>query len=141
MSFFAKEILRRLLLLGLPVVALGWAACGQTCPPISCPKLEAAIDVATASTVMANGVEVVLTGPVNGAMVCQQSSPTRFRCSWPPTVAVVPGTYSFQVSAPGYETASIQAEVAFRQGVPPACCARDTIEPSAVSIIPFDASV
>ncbi|HEY2902884.1 MAG TPA: PEGA domain-containing protein [Polyangia bacterium] len=55
-------------------------------------------------------------------------------------VAVVSGTYSLQVSAPGYETVTIQVEV----NTPPPghCgCSLDSIEPSTVLIGRTDGGV
>jgi hypothetical protein len=86
---------------------------GQTCPG-SCPvaTATAAVGVTTTPAGVVNGVAAALTGPVNATMVCQPN-PAVFvvRCAWPPAVSLVPGTYLLQVSAPGYETTTIQMEV------------------------------
>jgi hypothetical protein len=142
MEFTTRVLLRRVLLLGLPLVAVGWTGCGGAgtgggCPnPPSCPAtaVGAAVGVGTTPAgMMLNGVEAVLTGPVNVTMDCQTAY-LGFRCSWP-TPDVVAGTYSLQVSAPGYVTTTVQVVVAV--DVPPTgpCgCSGDTIKPSTVSI-------
>jgi hypothetical protein len=132
-GFTAEVVLRRLLLRGLPLVAVGWTGC---CSPHSCLATGAAVGVGTMSPVVA----AVLTGPVNVTLDCQ-SAYLGFRCSWP-TPDVVPGTYSLLVSAPGYVTTTVQVVVAV--DVPPtvACgCAGDTITPSTVSLSPADGGV
>jgi hypothetical protein len=145
MEFTAEGALRRLLLLGLPLVAVGWTACGsgaQKCPA-GCPAayLSADIGVVTTPAVVVNGVEAVLTGPVNGTMLCQPNPPVvSVVCSWPPGTEVVPGNYSLQVSAPGYQMTTIQVEVTTPP--PDQCgCSADSIKPSTVSISPADGSV
>jgi hypothetical protein len=90
-----------------------------------------------------DGVEAVLTGPVSGTMMCQPNPPvSSVVCSWPPGIDVVPGTYSVEVSAPGYVTTTVQVVVAV--DVPPAVacgCSGDTIKPSTVSLSPADGGV
>lgn len=144
MEFTAEVVLMRLLLLGLPLVAVGWTGC---CSPTSCPiaSADAVIGVGTTPAgMMLIGVEAVLTGPVNVTMDCQNAykASLGFGCSWPTTVAVTSGTYSLQVSAPGYDTATVQVVVAV--DVPPtvSCgCPGDTIKPSTVSLSPADGGV
>jgi hypothetical protein len=117
------------------------AACdGQKCP-YGCPAawLGASVAIVTAPQAVVNGVEAALTGPVTGSMRCQPNPPvSSVVCDWPTGAgAVVPGTYSLQVSAPGYETTTIQVEVATHP--PDPCgCAWDSITPSVVSISPTD---
>jgi len=148
MEFTAEVILRRLVLLGLPLVAVACGT-GQKCPA-GCPAtyLTATIAVTTTPAVVLNGVDAVLTGPVTATMVCQPNNPALGRpppnsstllCSWPAGVAVVAGIYSLQVAAPGYETTTVQVEVAIP---PPECgCSLPSITPSTVSISPTDAGV
>jgi hypothetical protein len=129
--------------MGLPLVAVGWTGC---CKP-SCPaaRADAVIGVGTTPAgMMLNGVEAVLTGPVNVTMDCQTAYNASLGdgCRWPTTVAVTSGTYSLQVSAPGYVATTVQVVVAV--DVPPtvACgCPGDTIKPSTVSLSPADAGV
>src|SRR6267154_4284000 len=131
---FITRTLRTILVLA-PLTACG-AGGGQTCPH-SCPAswLGASVGVVTTPAAVVNGVEVVLTGPVNGTMRCQPNPPvSSVVCDWPvDAVAVVPGIYSLQGSAPGYETTTIQVEVTTPpQG--PCGCSFDSIEPSTVLI-------
>ena len=109
---------------------------GQTCP-YSCPaaRLGASVAVVTMPAAVVNGVEAVLTGPVNGNMKCQPNPPvSSVVCDWPvEAVAVVPGTYSLEVSAPGYKTTTIQVEVT-TPPPGPCGCSLDSIEPSTVLI-------
>jgi hypothetical protein len=127
-------VLRRLLLLALTLVAVDWTGCCNN--PPSCKVVKPSVGVTTTPAMVVSGVEAVITGPVNGTMVCQPNPPVfAVSCAWPSTVAVVPGTYSLQVSAPGYVTTTVQVVVAV--DVPPtvACgCPGDSIKPSTVSI-------
>jgi len=132
----------------LALAPLAMTACGvehgggRPCPG-SCPvaTATAAVGVVTTPPMVVNGVEAVLTGPVSGTMTCTPNPPVfAVSCAWPPAVAVVPGTYSLQVSAPGYETTTIQAEVT---GRPPGLCGcwLASIKPSTVLISPTDGGV
>jgi hypothetical protein len=137
-KFTAEVVLRRLLLLGLPLAAVGWTGC---CKPPACPVSDSFEVLITPAGMMLNGVQAVMTGPVNVTMDCQDGH-LGAGCWWPTTVQVVPGTYSLQVSAPGHVTTTIQVVVAV--DVPPtvACgCPGDTIKPSTVSLSPADGGV
>jgi hypothetical protein len=89
-----------------------------------------------------NGVQAVLTGPVNGTMRCQPNPPvSSVVCDWPLDAGgVMPGNYSLQVSAPGYETTTIQVKVT-TPPPGPCGCSFDSIEPSVVSIGRTDGAV
>ena len=129
------------MVLALAPLVLTSCGGGHTCPLSGCPaaRLTATVVVTTTPAMAVNGVEAMLTGPVTGTMVCQPNSSATL-CQWPPTVVVMPGTYSLQVSAPGYDTTTIQVEVATPP--PETCgCAYDSIKPSTVSISPADAGV
>jgi hypothetical protein len=120
----------RMILVLAPLTACGGQPCPFSCPT---PQVGASIAVVTMPAAVVNGVEAVLTGPVNGTMSCQPNPPvSSVVCGWP-AVAVVSGTYSLQVSAPGYETTTVQVEVA--TSPPGRCgCSIDSIQPSIVSI-------
>lgn len=135
-----RAALMVLALAPLALTACGGGVAGQTCP-FGCPAayLTANVVVTTTPAMAVNGVQAVLTGPVTGTMVCQPNF-SALLCQWPPTVVVMPGTYSLEVSAPGYHTTTIQVEVA----IPPpgTCgCSADSIKPSTVSISPTDGGV
>jgi hypothetical protein len=74
-------------------------------------------------------------------VVCQPNPPVvSVVCSWPQGTAVVPGNYSLQVSAPGYQETTVQVEVTTPP--PDQCgCSFDSVTPSTVSISPADGSV
>lgn len=114
---------------------------GQSCFS-SCPVATATADigVTTPSAAIVDGVTAVLTGPTSVTLVCQPNPPvSSVVCLWPGGVAFVSGTYSLQVAAPGYETATIQVEITAAPQVP--CgCSFDSIVPSTVSIVPTDGS-
>jgi hypothetical protein len=85
--------------------------------------------------VVVSNLEAVLTGPVNATMVCPpvptgSGAYLAVVCGWPPALPTVMGTYSLQVSAPGYQTNTIQVEVT----TPPrGCfCTPHSIQPSTV---------
>lgn len=127
--------MRAFAVLTLSIVAGG--SCGQTCSggARACPPPSAGIGVAVTTTpaMVVNGVQAELTGPVSGTMLCKPSPyhPSTY-CEWPYERDVVAGAYSLQVSAPGYETATIQLEVATP---PPGCgCLSDSIQPSTVTL-------
>jgi len=132
----------------LALAPLALTACGvehgggKTCFG-SCPvaTVGAALGVGTTPAMVVNGLEAVLTGPVNATMVCQPNPPVSgVHCDWPPDVAVVPGTYSLQVTARGYETTTIQVKVT--GPTPDLCgCLFDSIEPSTVLISRTDGGV
>ena len=97
--------------------------------------------VITQARMMLNGLQAILTGPVNVTMACD-SGHLGAGCWWPTTVEVVPGTYSLQVSAPGYVTTTVQVVVAVDAPPTGACgCPGDTIKPSTVSLSPADGGV
>ena len=85
------------------------------------------------------GVQATLTGPVTGTMPCQATS-SAILCGWPYGVVFTPGTYSLEVSAPGYETTTLQVEVTIS---PPFCgnCTVGSIQPSSVSLSAIDAAM
>jgi hypothetical protein len=135
----------KMVLMVVALCASALTACGgakQSCP-FDCPASNANADIAVITTpsMVVNGVEAMLTGPVNGTMACQPNPPVfSVLCEWPQGVAVVAGAYSIQVSAPGYATTTIQIEVATPP--PGACgCSADTISPSSVSISRTDGAV
>jgi hypothetical protein len=110
---------------------------------IRCPAawVFASIAVTTAPTTVVEGVQAMLAGPVEGHMNCTPNPPGRsVVCAWPTGVEVVPGAYSLRVSAPGYETATVQVMVTYSP--PQSCgCAVDSIAPSIISLVPVDAGV
>jgi hypothetical protein len=118
----------------LSVLALGsCGGAGQTCPLLCpAPSWGATVVVRTTPDMAVDGVQAVLAGPVTGTMACQPNF-SAILCEWPPGVYVVAGTYSLEVSAPGYQTATIQVEVATPP--PGTCgCSEDSIQPSTVTI-------
>ncbi len=68
-------------------------------------------------------------------MSCEPSF-SAIACSWPGGVAVLPGTYSLEISAPGYQTTTVQVDVTIS---PPVCgCTFASIQPSTVVLGPAD---
>jgi hypothetical protein len=115
----------------------GSATGGQTCPSF-CPATSssATIVVMTVPAMALDGVEATLSGPVSGTMSCVPNV-SAILCAWPRGVAVVPGTYSIEVSAPGYEAATLGVEVTVS---PPSCgCTSGDIQPSTVTLTPAGA--
>ena len=113
---------------------------GNRCP-FSCPAawIGAEVAVITTPAAVVNGVEAALMGPVSGPMVCQPNPPVfSVVCEWPLGIAVVPGNYFLQVSAPGYKTITVQVEVS-TPPPGPCGCSQDSIQPSIVSLSPIDA--
>jgi hypothetical protein len=120
---------------------LGMSACGggggQTCPH-GCPasELSANVVVTTTPAMVVNGVQATLTGPGGTGMMSCQPNFSAVLCAWPSGVALTPGTYSLEVSAPGQQTTTTQVEVTVS---PPSCgCTPGSISPSTVSLGPSD---
>jgi hypothetical protein len=125
------------LVLGLALSLLMPSAC-QNCPH-GCPATEAGatLVVTTSPAKAVSGVQAILTGPVVGTMSCQPNF-SAILCSWPNGVPFTPGTYSLQVSAPGYPTTTIQVEVGISS---PGCgCTVGSISPSTISLGSADAA-
>ena len=80
-------------------------------------------------------------------MDCQPNS-SALSCRWPEAqkddggvwraVNVVAGTYSLQVSAPGYETEATKVEVLYAPAENQCSCAGYVIDPGTVSLVPTD---
>jgi hypothetical protein len=107
---------------------------GQPCP-LGCPATAhgAFIEVKTTPAMAVNGVQATLSGPETGAMSCAPSL-DEIVCAWPDGVAATPGTYALEVSAPGYQTMTVQVAVTVS---PPSCgCTTAHIEPSTVVLSP-----
>jgi hypothetical protein len=84
-----------------------------------------------------SGVQATLTGPVTVTMSCEPTA-SGTACRWPSQVAVTAGTYSLQVSAPGYQPTLVQAEVTLKN--PEECgCTSSSFEPSTVPLSYADA--
>ena len=132
--------------LAVLLVFVGSIDCSDSCPgpAPSCPAayLGASVAVVTMPAAVVNGVQAVLAGPVNGTMRCQPNPPvSSVVCDWPLDAGgVMPGNYSLQVSAPGYETTTIQVKVT-TPPPGPCGCSFDSIEPSVVSIGRTDGAV
>lgn len=128
--------------LGISFLALNTCSSGQTCPG-ACPAANASATVlvtAVPATTIAD-VQAALTGPVSGAMTCQPTSSTSaMLCQWPYGATFTPGAYSLQVSAPGYQSTTVQVEVAVSA---PICgnCRIGSIQPSSVSLVAVDGGV
>jgi len=133
----SPSLRRAVSLLALVSAALTAGACGsnadsQPCP-YSCPAAHIGVDVSvtTATSTPADGVQATLSGPVTATMICQPNGSATL-CEWPATVPVTAGTYSLQVSAPGYPSTTVAAVVTV---APPECgCISAVIQPSAVSL-------
>jgi hypothetical protein len=117
------------------VAPFGTDDAGDPCP-FGCPATaaNATIVVTTTPAMAVNGVQATLSGPGNGTMSCAPNFDAVL-CMWPGGVAVTPGTYSIEVSAPGYQTTTLQVEVTVS---PPSCgCTAGHIEPSTVMLSPL----
>jgi len=109
---------------------------GQACP-FGCPATSAGatIVVTTMPAMAVAGVQATLTGPENGTMSCMPNFDA-ILCQWPAGVPPTPGSYSLEVSAPGYATTTVAVEVTIS---PPTCgCTIATVQPSTVTLNPVD---
>jgi hypothetical protein len=121
------------LVLGAWMSAL--AGC-QNCEPECASPSGQTFFVVTTPTVV-TGLQATLTGPVTVNMDCSPDAPQTY-CTWPPySTAVTAGSYSLQVSAPGYQTTTVPATVTLGAG---GCgCTAASFEPSTVTITAADA--
>jgi hypothetical protein len=122
---------------GLSLLTLNACGAGQRCP-WGCPAawIGATVVVTSTSAMPVSGVQATLIGPVTATMSCQPNS-SAILCSWPAGLAVVAGSYSLRVSAPGYQTTAVRVEVA--TPAPDSCgCSADSIQPSTVALGPSD---
>ena len=114
----------------------GTTDAGQRCP-FGCPATSAGATVAvtTVPAMVVQGVQVTLAGPESGTMSCAPSLEA-IVCQWPVGVPLTPGTYALEISAPGYQTTTVQVTVTIS---PPTCgCTIASIQPSTVVISPVD---
>lgn len=113
------------------LVASGWVSACQKCPP-TCPGQNLSttvVDVTLPSSKAVSGVDATMTGPVNGRFSCESGA-----CFWEgPELKA--GSYTLQVSAPGYETTTQQETVTISQFCG---CSEASIQPSTVSLSPAD---
>jgi hypothetical protein len=120
---------------------MGLGACGgsSNCPE-SCPAsknyITASILIAFPSSMGLEGVQATLAGPVTDTMSCQPYGMASV-CTWSDTAPITAGTYSLQVSAPGYRPTDFQVTV-----IVPSCeCVGASIQPANVSVSPSDAGL
>ena len=76
------------------------------------------------------GAQVTLTGPVTDTLLCVPY-PYGGECSWSGATPLTAGTYTLQVSAPGYQAVTTQVELTISSG-----CGRTwaNVQPSIVSL-------
>ena len=125
-----------LVVLGLSFLASGACGGNQTCPH-GCPASDDTADivVTTMPAMAVNGVQATLAGPETGTMSCQPDG-TVTLCRWPAGLAVTPGIYTIQGSAPGYQPVTTLVEVTISSLT---CgCTAAYIEPSTVALSAAD---
>ena len=114
----------------------GTTGVGLRCPS-GCPATStgATVVVTTVPAMVVQGVQATLTGPEDGTMSCTPSVDA-IVCDWPAGVPVTAGTYALEVSAPGYQTTTVEVQVTVP---PPNCgCTIASIQPSTVTLSPVD---
>lgn len=125
----------RLRQLRFPVIVIATVAAqgcsGRDCP-LSCPQASASIllSIAAADGKPVTGIAVNLSGPLAQTMSCSEGNATAY-CNW--TGPVSPGTYTLEVTAPGYRTLRTSATVTLSHD----CCDSATLAPSAVTLDPL----
>jgi hypothetical protein len=81
------------------------------CFDSSCPVSHGvSVAVITTPPMPIDDVQVTLTGPATVTMVCRPEN-AFVLCLWPDGIAFTPGTYSLEVSAPGYRATTLETEV------------------------------
>lgn len=129
--------MRAVLAFALGLGAVAMAGC-QACDRGTCvlPAEEVFFEVTTSPAMVPSGVQATLTGPVTVTMSCKPRG-AQTACMWPINLNVTAGTYALQVSAPGYQTTTVQAEVTMTAGM---CgCTETSFEPSTVPLSSADA--
>lgn len=117
----------------LPAIAL--SACDSTTecqfPAVS---TGAEVQLLTSPEVAVNDAQATLTGPVTDTLNCVPY-PWGGTCFWSGTTPQTPGTYTLQVSAPGYQAVTAQLELTIVSG-----CGRTAanVQPWSVSLIATD---
>ncbi len=121
------------------VLTLGLAvqtACqGAPCEEPSCPASFAQIVIAAADGGAVQGVQATLSGPMTVTLSCSpQTGGAGTLCGWPGSDT--PGSYSLQVTAPGFQAAKVKATVTYSPA--PACgCPETTMQPSTLTLDPL----
>ena len=102
------------------------------------PAEEVFFEVTTSPAMVVSGVQATLTGPVTVTMSCKPRG-AQTACMWPINLVVTAGTYALQVSAPGYQTTTEQAEITMTTGM---CgCTGTSFEPAGVALSSADAGM
>lgn len=106
----------------------GGTACNIPCPA-SYMSISLVVTAATDGGVM-SGVEVTVSGPATGTMLCQPYDGVTTVCRWP-FYTVTEGSYSLLVTAPGFQAVNVSATLAITHG---SCCEPGSLEPSTVTL-------
>ena len=90
----------------------------------------AEVDLLTSPMIRVNGAQATLTGPVTDTLLCDPY-PWGATCWWSDTTPLTVGTYTLQVSAPGYQAVTTQLELTLVSG-----CGRTAanVQPRSVSL-------
>jgi len=118
-----------LLILAVAVLASCGGTSSSWCP---CPAPLFELTVTTASGEAANGVVASVSGPTTGAMDCSPTTGNATLCYLGTSTS---GTYSVQVTAPGFQAANVSAVVSVATATTGACiCETVTTSPSNLSV-------
>jgi len=130
--------MRTVLMLAAILSPIGLSACDSIgeCqfPAVS---TGAEVELLTSPMVRVNGAQAILTGPVTDTLLCVPY-PWGGTCFWSGTTPITVGTYTFQVSAPGYQAVTTQLDLTIVSG-----CGRTAanVKPSSISLTPTDGGV
>ena len=118
----------------LAVALLGQTSCRDTpgCPT-SCSTANVTLDVTGAADGgVVTGIEATLSGPTTMTMSCEPRG-TETVCSYQGEVTT--GSYTLQVTAPGFQAANVPATVTVTPGSQCACPSA-TLQPSTLTLNP-----
>lgn len=126
--------------LGVALAAHADASCAS-CAPVECPVLDVGLEVTPADGSGAiTGVQVTFTGPDGsaGTLNCDNYDGTT-ACNWSGVSGkVTDSDYELTVTAPGYQTATVSADVMFTPAPANGCgCATGKVTPSDVVLTPM----
>ena len=117
---------------GLLAVALvAPTSCGDPCPVSACPAASFFLDVTNARDGgQVTGVEATLSGPTTKTMPCEPRGTEAVCFGGAPVTA---GSYSLQVTAPGFQSVNVPATVTLTSGCG---CQSAMLQPSTLALDP-----
>ncbi|HEY3806428.1 MAG TPA: hypothetical protein VGL61_27680 [Kofleriaceae bacterium] len=125
------------LVVAAAVALIVQTACGEmmSCPEGGCPATYIGVRLLVQGSGALTAASVAISGPQTGTMSCEPNQ-SDMLCIWPAELPVMAGTYSLEVTAPGYTSMTLGGTVAIDPD--PECgCTGATLTPSDVTLEPM----